>query len=215
MNTFLLSRTIAYNLCDDMQLHSEITKWCSLKLPLKIQMPIVAKPSEIPAQSAIAKRLTGAYFHDAWSVIAAEPDLSALGQFLRAASATPSWVNALMNVRNRAVATVGLKNLGGLNHLNAAKPEADYKPGDRIGIFTLIEKTPDEVLFGDNDKHLNVVLSVHRAVSVTTGETTITLTTVVHIHNLLGRLYMLPVTPMHKMIVPSVLKSVGCARDAT
>jgi hypothetical protein len=37
-----------------------------------------------------------------------------------------------------------------------------YKPGDRIGIFTLFEATDDEVLLGDRDKHLDVVLSVHK-----------------------------------------------------
>ncbi|WP_419723785.1 DUF2867 domain-containing protein [Vibrio sinaloensis] len=32
-------------------------------------------------------------------------------------------------------------------------------------------------------------------------------TTVVHIKNWLGRVYMLPVAPMHKIIVPSSLKA--------
>ena len=164
---------------------------------------------EAPAQSAIAVRIAGAHFHDAWCVVAAEPGHSALGQFLRAACATPAWVNALMSIRNKTVAALGLKNLGGLGGLDRNKAEAEYKPGDRVGIFRLIENTPDEVLLGDNDKHLEVVLSVHRAVAPSSGETVVTVTTVVHIHNLLGRLYMLPVAPIHKIITPSVLQAVG------
>ena len=118
-----------------------------------------------------------------------------------------------MTVRNRAAAVVGLKNLGRLSALNHAKTEAEYKPGDRVGIFTLIESTPDEVLLGDSDGHLDVVLSVHRAVSAKTGTAVITVTTVVHTHNLLGRIYMLPVAPLHKIIAPAVLKTIGRARD--
>ena len=33
----------------------------------------------------------------------------------------------------------------------------------------------------------------------------IAVTTVVHIHNLLGRIYMAVITPMHRMIVPASL----------
>ncbi|SBP88511.1 conserved hypothetical protein [Thiomonas delicata] len=93
--------------------------------------------------------------------------------------------------------------------MNHTKTEAEYKPGDRVGIFTLIENTPDEVLLGDRDQHLEVVLSVHRAVSAATGAAIITVTTIVHRPNSLGRIYMLAVAPLHKIIVPSVLKAIG------
>ena len=180
------------------------------------QNPYRMKPTvsacQAPPQSAVAARLAGAHFHDAWSVVAAEPGLSALGQFLRAAAATPGWVNVLMSIRNQAAAAIGLKNLGGLGSVGRMKAEADYQPGDRVGIFTLIENTPQEVLMGDNDKHLEVVLSVHRALPSASGETIVTVTTVVHIHNLLGRLYMLPVAPLHKIIAPSVLQAIGRTR---
>jgi hypothetical protein len=78
-----------------------------------------------------------------------------------------------------------------------------------VAIFTLISNAPDEALLGDQDKHLEVVLSVHRAVDPLGGPTCITVTTVVHVHNLLGRLYMLPVTPLHRRISPAVLRAIG------
>ena len=166
-----------------------------------------------PEGSRIAGRLEGADFHDAWSIDAADPSLSALGQFLKAVQTTPRWVETCMNLRNRAVQLVGLKNLGKLSEVNPAKPPADYRPGDRVGIFTLFENTPDEVLLGDRDKHLDVVLSVHcdrsegRPVRVT-------VTTVVHTKNRLGWLYMLPVKPMHKLIAPTVLRAIGAPARA-
>lgn len=163
----------------------------------------------VPVGSLIARRLPGAYFHDAWSVEPADPALCALGQFLRAAQATPPWINRLMSLRNQVVARLGLKDLGHLNGFDADKPVDQYQYGDRIGIFTLLEKHPDEVILGDADKHLNVALSVHKLSNPETGRVLLTVSTVVHIHNLLGRLYMLPVAPVHKLIVPSVMRALG------
>ncbi len=168
----------------------------------------------VPKPSAIAAYLPGAYFHDSWAITAEDSSLSALGQFLKALLATPPWVNKLMSIRNNAVSTLGLKNLGTLSQLDQAKPASAYKPGDRVGVFTLIANTADEVLLGDKDKHLDVVLSVHKAVDVNSGRALVTVTTVVHVHNWLGRLYMLPVTPMHRVIAPTVLKAVGRAQNA-
>jgi Protein of unknown function (DUF2867) len=175
------------------------------------------KPEKVqpPAGSLIAARLAGADFYDAWAIDAAEPQLSALRQFVKAVQATPRWVDTCMNLRNRAVQLVGLKNLGELSEINPAKPDADYQSGDRVGIFTLFENTPDEVLMGDRDKHLNVVLSVHCA-RPHGQPVRVTVTTVVHTKNRLGRLYMVPVKPMHKLISPSVLRAIGLpARTAT
>ena len=111
-------------------------------------------------------------------------------------------------LRNRAVQLVGLKNLGELSGIHPARPDADYRPGERVGIFTLFENTPDEVLLGDHDKHLDVVVSVH-CTRPADQPVRVTVTTVVHTKNRLGRLYMLPVKPMHKLIAPSVLRSIG------
>lgn len=119
-----------------------------------------------------------------------------------------------MALRNRAVALFGLKNLGGLSGLSRDKPVSAYQAGDRVGIFTLFENTFDEVLLGDKDKHLNVVVSVHRQPAPTSACVIVTVTTVVHVKNMLGRMYMLPVKPMHRLIAPAVLKAVGATPHA-
>lgn len=162
--------------------------------------------SEPPANSRILTLIPGAYFHDAWTVMAGQPALSALGQFLKAVEATPAWVTRCMALRNSVAEKLGLKNLGGLGALDKAKPPELYQRGDRVGIFTLFEQTFDEVLLGDSDKHLDVTLSVHRQ-ELSPGCVRVTVTTVVHVHNWLGRLYMLPVTPMHKLIAPAMLRA--------
>jgi hypothetical protein len=162
-----------------------------------------------PHNSQIAALLPGAYFHDAWATPAAAPGLDALGQFLRVARQTPRWIERLMALRNRIVAIFGLKNLGGLSAIDSGKPEADFRPGDRVGIFTLFSRSADEVLLGDKDKHLDVVVSVHKAAAARDGAVLITVTTVVHVHNALGRLYMLPVAPAHRVIARAMVRAVG------
>jgi hypothetical protein len=164
-----------------------------------------------PRNSRVAGLLAGADFHDAWAIESTAVDLCALDHFIAAARRTPRWVDACMALRNRAAALVGLKHLGDLSGLPGDKPASAYGPGDRVGIFTLFESGFDEVLLGDKDKHLDVVVSVHRQPAPDAGRVTVTITTVVHVKNLLGRLYMIPVKPMHRLIAPAVLRTVGAA----
>ncbi|MEQ1532945.1 MAG: DUF2867 domain-containing protein [Sideroxydans sp.] len=159
----------------------------------------------VPTASAINSRLVGASYYDCYTITVPNDGRNALGYFLTAVSNTPSWVNSLMTLRNKTVLLFGLKDLGGMGNFVAAKKDTDYLPGDRVGIFTLISNTPNEVLLGDSDKHLDVVLSIYKNSVSSTDDCSISVTTVVHTHNFLGKLYMLPVTPMHKLIAPAVL----------
>lgn len=164
-----------------------------------------------PVHSRIAGLIPGAYFYDAWSIKAGNPALPALAQFQKALAQTPSWVNTCMALRNRVVSLVGLKNLGGLDNVNTFRNASEYQPGERIGIFTVFENSFDEALVGDRDRHLNVTLSVHRTPAAQDADVVVTVTTVVHVNNFFGRLYMLPVVPMHRRIAPTVLKAVAQA----
>lgn len=163
----------------------------------------------VPPESTIHARLAGAYFHDCYGIEVAGAARPALDYFLATLAATPGWVNALMSLRNRLVRLVGLKDLGGLDAFDPAKPAAAYVPGDRIGIFTLLANTDTEALLGDSDRHLDVVLSVCKRPATETGAVPVAVTTLVHVHNLLGRLYMLPVTPLHKIIAPATLSRIA------
>lgn len=164
-----------------------------------------ATRSDVPPRSAINAMVRGAYFHDCYAIAVPDSTRTALDYFLTALGNTPPWINSLMALRNKFVRLVGLKDLGGLGQLNSEKPASTYAPGDRVGIFTLISNSPDEALLGDRDKHLDVVLSVCSSPLGSDGLRSISVTTVVHVHNLLGRIYMLPVTPLHKIIAPAVL----------
>ncbi|MQA39286.1 DUF2867 domain-containing protein [Rugamonas aquatica] len=156
---------------------------------------------DIPPQSEIFRHLDGADFYDCYETAIKPTPRSALDLYLQVVAGTPAWINSLMALRNRVVQLVGLKNLGGLGDVNAAKAASDYRIGDRVGIFTIRYLSEQEVILGDTDKHLHVEVSVCKL------QDKVAISTVVHIHNLLGRVYMLFVAPMHRRIVPASLRN--------
>lgn len=174
-------------------------------------MKTQAIKSEAPDGSRIQQFVPGSCFHDAWSIRAAEPSLDPLSQFLRVARSTPAWIDGAMRLRNRLVSLIGLKDLGGLSAVSLSKAVTEYRPGDRVGIFTLLSTSETEVLLGDSDKHLDVVVSVHRQQTGPGAQAVVTVTTVVRVHNWLGRLYMVPVRPAHRFVARAMVRAVGNA----
>lgn len=158
---------------------------------------------EIPVESRIRTSLPGAYFHDSFEVVTKGSSQPVLEIYLDVVAHTPPWVNFLMRLRNRCVAIFGLKNLGGLGDVDTRKGAGCYKVGERVGIFSILSLTDQEVVLGDSDKHLDVQVSIckHRD-----NPQKITVTTVVHTHNFLGKVYMFFVIPAHKRIVPATLR---------
>jgi hypothetical protein len=166
----------------------------------------------IPVECSLHGSAHNASFADAFSTLVQRSDLTALQVYAAIARDTPGWVEGLMALRNQMVRVVGLKNLGEL----AAVPdipaggEQSLLPGTKIGLFNLVSATPDELVMEDADKHLTVQLSVLKQ-HVDGQHDSITLSTVVHVKNNLGRLYMLPVGPMHKLIAPAVMRRAPAA----
>lgn len=158
----------------------------------------------VPAHSILAPWLNDADFHDCHALPAADNAASALQLYLTVVQQTPGWVDALMRLRNRVVALFGLKNLGVLADVNAGKEAADYRVGDRVGIFSLLHLSDEEVILGDADRHLEVRVSLCK-VAQPQGML-LAVSTVVHIHNRLGRMYMAFVGPLHRRIVPAMLR---------
>jgi hypothetical protein len=170
--------------------------------------PIESSP---PDYSKVQSLVPGSYFHDCWAIQAADSSLDPLSQFLRVAKSTPAWIDTLMGLRNRIVSMLGLKDLGALSQIDALRTSSQYQPGDRVGIFTLVSKSDTEVLLGDKDRHLDVVVSVHKQDAEGHGAAIVTVTTVVKVHNWLGRLYMVPVRPAHRVIAQAMVRAIGNA----
>ncbi len=154
----------------------------------------------VPMESALSGSLADADFYDAYQAPLHSAILSPTEIFLRACRSTPKWVDWLMSVRNRVVRRLGLKDVGTIGGANNAKPR---QVGDRLGIFTIFGKTDDELLLGIDDRHLDVRVSVLK--SSRDGLPHYIVSTVVHVHNLLGWLYMLPVGRIHPLVVKAMM----------
>ncbi|MCJ8297984.1 MAG: DUF2867 domain-containing protein [Pseudomonadales bacterium] len=163
-------------------------------------MKVTVTKIKTPNDSQISKMLTGAHYVDSHQVITAYLGRSALQIWLEHIASTPTWINFLMALRNKLVSTLGLKDLGDLRASD--KLSQEYRVGDKVGIFTLISLSDKEVILGDDDKHLAVKISLYKDSDC--GES-IVISAVVHTHNIFGKIYMLFVTPVHKLIVPYML----------
>lgn len=168
--------------------------------------PAVIK-TEVPSSSKISTQLSGAYYFDSYKVRISNNDRTALNIYLEIVSKTPSWINYLMSIRNNIVSILGLKNLGHLGEIDTGKPESEYCVGDRVGIFSILSLSKQEVILGDSDNHLDAKLSVF--ILDDSENKVVTISTVVYVHNMLGRVYMLFVKPAHKLISPAMLRLVG------
>ena len=141
--------------------------------------------------------LAGAQFADAFRIEIDDRELDARRAAERMMARQPRWAEALVSLRNFLVAPLGLKTSG-------ATPAA---PRDMIGIFPVVSQTPDRLVAGFNDKHLDFRVVVD--VTPPTGVRQITATTLVLTHNRLGRTYLAIILPFHRLIVPALLRQVA------
>jgi hypothetical protein len=76
-----------------------------------------------------------------------------------------------------------------------------------IGIFPVISETPERLVAGFDDRHLDFRVVVDVASSGQGQD--VTATTLVLTHNLLGRTYLAIITPFHRLIARTMLRQVA------
>ena len=160
----------------------------------------------VPHDSLLQTSLAGADFYEAYEAPLNDPALSPTEIFLRASRATPRWVSVAMALRNRIVQRLGLKDVGTMR-VSGGKSADTYRVGDRLGIFSIFGKTENELLLGIDDRHLDVRVSLMK--SVQNGLSRYVVSTVVHVHNSLGHIYMAPVGRMHPLVVRAMMRRAG------
>jgi len=124
-------------------------------------------------------------------------------------SSGPKWIDKLFEFRNNLVGLFGLKTSGKINDRQKMLKDFKCEKGEQIGLFKVFEKTTDEIVLGEDDKHLNfrVSLFIDKQNDSKTDKKLI-ISTTVKFNNWFGRLYFLPVRPFHKLIVPTMLKGI-------
>lgn len=110
----------------------------------------------------------------------------------------PVWVERLMWLRNIIVTPFGLKT-GRRPSFGADVPDK-FEVGDYIGIFKVESISDNEIIIGEDDKHLNFRVTIYRS------DNGYYLATWVHPHNWLGRTYLKLVMPFHRIITQNCMK---------
>lgn len=169
---------------------------------------IKAQACDLPLESLMSDWMQSADFADAYRMPLEHADLSALDIYLNTMRNTPAWVDRAMWLRNKVVGLVGIKNLGGLADVSQFPNAQACQIGQRVGLFKLLINTPLEAVLEDDDKHLTVKISVLKQVK-DDGKVDVVISTAVHNKNWMGRVYMIFVKPMHKIIAPVVTAKIG------
>ncbi|MCJ9735037.1 DUF2867 domain-containing protein [Bradyrhizobium sp. PRIMUS42] len=137
--------------------------------------------------------LSGAQFADAFRVEIGAAQVNAREACTRMVLHGPRWVDALLRLRNILVRPFGLKTSG----------EGAPAPGGLIGLFPVLSETPERLVAGFDDSHLDFRIVVDASGDAAGRQ--VTLTTLVRTHNRLGRTYLAFITPFHKLVARNMM----------
>ena len=108
----------------------------------------------------------------------------------------PRFAVALMALRNSLVAPFGLRAPNRLNR--------DATDHQMVGIFPLLSASPEEVILGGNDRHLDFRIWVSIEKDKTGCD--LTISTLVRFNNFFGKVYLITVMPFHRMLSRHLLR---------
>ncbi len=151
----------------------------------------------IPTASILLKQFDMVDFQDAFAFYTSNNSLSIKDVYISIFSTAPKWVEYLMKLRNKLVSIFGLKT-----EMNRTT-NTNFKVGDKIGIFKIYDIQDNEIIAGENDKHLDFRVSIFREMNT---DSKITVSTIIKYNNGFGKFYFLVVAPFHKLVVKSIVK---------
>ena len=156
------------------------------------------KVSEVDPDVNTGALLAGAQFCDAYSIAVDDTALDARHAAERMLGRSPRWIEALLALRHALVK----KPFG----LKTSLP-SEIAPANAIGLFPILSQTPDRLVAGFDDKHLDFRVVVD--VTACGQGRRVTATTLVLTHNLLGRAYLATILPFHRLVVRAMLRQVA------
>ncbi len=110
---------------------------------------------------------------------------------------SPRWILSLLQARNVIVRLFGLKTEAG--HFDISQ----MKKGDLMGFIQVEELNYQSAIFRGDDKHLSFLIVFE------TCATTFICSTQVQFHNLFRRIYFYSILPLHKLIIPRLLRALS------
>jgi hypothetical protein len=157
----------------------------------------------LPPDAAVTTLYQSTGLADAYAVrmppeASSDPELLARFMF----SQPSPWVAGLMRLRDALIACFGIKTSRRMRGTGVTDR------GGRIGIFKIYSKSVNEIVLGEDDKHLDFRISVLRQIRATASGPVpyLTVSTVVHCHNRLGQTYLWLIAPFHRLIARATLR---------
>ena len=156
----------------------------------------------IPSPSLIEKALPKVDYHDSFSIEV--PGLVPVQKlpplFFKS---FPKWFMLLMGIREGISRLIGLKTAAGID-VRKQVQNFSGEVGESIALFHVLGRSKTEILSGENDSHLDFRLSFFA--NPTQENTNVILSTTVCFNAWTGKAYFLPVRPIHKFIMPILMK---------
>ncbi len=153
--------------------------------------------TQLPENSMCRNYIEAIDFKDTYKVKLGDGDISIENIYINVFAHSPKWVNNLLALRNKIVGVFGLDT----NKNRTEITKDNLKTGSKTGIFRIYSINENEIIAGEDEKHLNFRVSVLKE----NGETFFS--TLVQYNNWFGRFYFFIVKPFHKLVVKVMLKN--------
>ena len=115
----------------------------------------------------------------------------------------PKWFKFLLNLRNAIASIFGLKT-GKIANVYENLEKLNLKKDQSIRDLFIFLKEKNHLIAELKDKHLDFRFSI--LIRQEDGITKVSLSTIVKINNIFGKVYFFLITPFHRLIIPHILK---------
>ncbi|PXZ05852.1 DUF2867 domain-containing protein [Gilliamella apicola] len=134
-------------------------------------------------------------------------DISVYDAYRIMTQSQPKWLKILFQMRDFLGRMVGIRTIKGFNQLTEDIPNI----GDFVHFFTVFELEKDKLTLVIKDHHLDVCLHL-RLIDDNDKQNKLYVITSVKNHNLIGKLYMVPVSVLHPFIVNRLLRNLNAKK---
>ncbi|KES18758.1 Protein of unknown function (DUF2867) [Gilliamella apicola SCGC AB-598-I20] len=134
-------------------------------------------------------------------------DISVYDAYRIMTQSQPKWLKILFQMRDFLCRMVGIRTIKGFNQLTEDIPNI----GDFVHFFTVFELEKDKLTLVIKDHHLDVCLHL-RLIDDNDKQNKLYVITSVKNHNLIGKLYMVPVSVLHPFIVNRLLRNLNAKK---
>jgi hypothetical protein len=165
---------------------------------------------EVPSSGGLGRDLIDhSYFRDSYRAPMNRPDLEITQVFFAIFGHKPIWVKLLLIARN-AVARLGGLDVPTVGEILNPVFRDRYVVGDKIGPWPIFFIDDDEIVAGENNKHLDFRVSVLKARD---GETvSVVVSTICTVHNWFGKVYLFVIAPFHRNGVKLLMANAVAAK---